>query len=115
MATVLPIQRSDHSPIVVDTHWNDRGNVFKGKTRFEEAWLYHNDAKQIIQRAWSNLQQGSKLYQIVQKQNFMVRHLKNLSNLSINKIQLDIQQIKSKLEKWQCRSHTIQYKKQLRI
>lgn len=76
----LPIQRSDHSPVVIDTYWHERPR-YRPK-RFEEVWLRDDGVTQIISRVWGMRFSGSLSFQLVQKQNVLMRHLRNWGNLS---------------------------------
>lgn len=77
----LPIHRSDHSPLILDTHWS-----FSTKhrpKRFEEAWLQCEKVGQIIRKVWELQFRGSTVFSLVQKQKTLMRHLCNWSSHSI--------------------------------
>lgn len=54
---VLPIFRSDHSPIVLDTHWQQK--PYQRIRRFEEAWLRQDAIAQMTKKVWALCLEGS--------------------------------------------------------
>lgn len=92
----LPFQRSDHSPLVIDTHWVDM--IKHRPKRFEEVWLKDDGVKQIIARVWAMSFSGSMTFQLVQKQNVPMRHLHNWGNLSHRRLGRKMAEICGRLE-----------------
>lgn len=93
--SVLPIQRSDHSPMVIDTHWEDSPR--HRPKRFEEVWLRNGDVQQIISRVWSMSFSGSQSFQLIQRQNVLMRHLRNWGTLSYKALRVKIKATRDKL------------------
>lgn len=92
----LPIQRSDHSPLVVDLYWSDKpGHRPK---RFEEIWLRAEGVRQIINRVWNLSFSGSNGYQLVQKQNVLMRHLRNWKDFSYHSLTRRMNDIRERLK-----------------
>lgn len=72
---VLPIHRSDHSPLVLDTDWVE---VKRARLkRFEEMWLQCEEVSQITRKAWDVQVAGSTTFRLVQEQKMLLRHLCN--------------------------------------
>lgn len=62
VVTYLPIHRSDHIPLILDTNWvQDRRHRPK---RFEEMWLQCEDAGFITRKVWNLQFQGSNGFQV---------------------------------------------------
>lgn len=81
---VLPIRRSDHSPLILDTNGIEiRRTRVK---RFEEMWLQCDDVSQITKKVWDMWVEGSMAFRLIQKQKALMRHLCNWSNLSIKSL-----------------------------
>lgn len=95
----LPIQRSDHSPIIVDLCWKE-GPKCRPK-RFEEVWPRAKGVQQIISRVWGMSVVGSSGYQLVQKQKILMRHLCNWKDLSYNSLRRKIKDFQCNLERVQ--------------
>lgn len=64
---VYPIFRSDHSPLLMDTHWEFRDGNRKRPKRFEERWLHIDEVSQITRRVWNLSIKGSMGFGVVQK------------------------------------------------
>ncbi|XP_028121415.1 uncharacterized protein LOC114318684 [Camellia sinensis] len=92
---VLPIQRSDHSPLVFDTDM-----VVQPKRRikcFEAIWLMDDTLKHIVPRAWHVLTSGSSQFAVCRKQNIVFNHLRNWSRLSYRSLQGQINETRQLL------------------
>lgn len=69
---VYPVLHSDHSPLLVDTHWVFRRSGRGRPRRFEERWLFVDDVGQITRRVWGQLIQGSVAFRVVRSEAEMV-------------------------------------------
>ncbi|GMP57025.1 hypothetical protein CsSME_00021283 [Camellia sinensis var. sinensis] len=69
----LPIQRSDHSPLLLDTSQMEFLNQKWG--RFEAVWLADSSTQDIIQKIWQR--PILDVVSCVQRQAIVFRHLKN--------------------------------------
>lgn len=98
-ALCLPIQRSDHSPIIIDTHWCVKAR--NRPKRFEEIWLRRDEVKQIVGRVWNMSFNGSLSFQLVQKQNVLMKHLRNWGDLSFKFMKRKMNGIRDRLEEIQ--------------
>ncbi|KAF7134864.1 hypothetical protein RHSIM_Rhsim08G0012400 [Rhododendron simsii] len=87
--SILPIQRSDHSPIILDTHWQKpkRRRTF----RFEEGWIGCEDVRQVTRKVWEIPVVGSVTFRMVQKQKILLRHLANWHRLSFGFLKGEIE------------------------
>lgn len=92
----LLIHRSDHSPLVLDTHWSvAKKHRLK---RFEEGWLQCEEVSQITCKVWELQFKGSLAFGLVQKQKVLIRHLCNWSSFSIKEFSTQIEGLKKELE-----------------
>lgn len=94
-ALYLPIQCSDHGPIMVDTHWDVRPK--RRPKRFEEVWLRGEGVRQIIDRVWQMQVSGSLGFQLIQKQNILMRHLRNWGDLSYDSVKNKMSSLRGQL------------------
>lgn len=72
---ILPIFRSNHSPIILDTHWQQKS--YQRIWRFVEAWVGIDAVCQIAKKVWDVLLNGSFAFEVIQKQKMLLRHLAN--------------------------------------
>ncbi|GMP99328.1 hypothetical protein CsSME_00046839 [Camellia sinensis var. sinensis] len=81
----LPIHRSDHSPLLLDTSQVDLQGKKCGK--FEVVWLTDPSTQDLINKVWKMTLQGSALFLLVQRQAIILKHLKNRNTLSYKSMQ----------------------------
>lgn len=96
---ILPIFRSDHSPIILDTHWQQKS--YQRIWQFVEAWVGIDAVRQIAKKVWDVLLNGSFAFEVIQKQKMLLRHLANWKKLSIGYLTEEIESRKRQLEKIQ--------------
>ncbi|CAL5363688.1 unnamed protein product [Camellia sinensis] len=93
----LPIHRSDHSPLFLDT---SRIEPFGPKWgRFEAVWLADPSTHDIIQKIWHSPTPDAAA--CVQRQTIVYRHLKNWNALSFRSLQGQIDDIHARLRQVQ--------------
>ncbi|GMP89308.1 hypothetical protein CsSME_00040946 [Camellia sinensis var. sinensis] len=93
----LPIQRSDHSPLLLDTN---RMVPFGHKwCRFEAVWLSNPSTQDILQKIWKL--PISDVASCVQRHSIIFRHLKNWNALSFRSLQGQIEDIQARLNQVQ--------------
>lgn len=95
---VYPILHSDHSPLLVDTHWVFRKRGRGRPRRFEERWLSMGDVSQITRRVWEQSIQGSVAFRVVQKQKWLMRHLSNWNELSFRHLRRKLEDAQLELK-----------------
>ena len=93
----LPIQRSDHSPLLLDTSWSKWKS--KPVPRYEAVWLHSQDAEVIAQKVWQIPQNGSPMYALLRRQGILLRHLRNRSNLTYRSLQGQIPDARFEIER----------------
>lgn len=76
---VLPIQRSDHSPLILNTIPSTQGKT--RISRFEAAWLMDIAMKEIVGKLWPTPIQGSQAYSLMKHQQILIKHLRNWHHL----------------------------------
>lgn len=71
----LPIQFSDHSPIILDTETKKRRK--ERWERLENFWLQYNLSQTIVKRMWFLPCEGTPLTQVCRKQRWTMKHFRN--------------------------------------
>lgn len=97
---IYPIMRSDHSPLLIDTHWVVRNGVRKRPRRFEERWLNLEEVGQITRRVWEQPVVGSIAFKVVQKQKWLMKHLCNHNELSYRHLRRRLENTQGRIRRY---------------
>lgn len=60
VCSVVSVPRSDYLPLVIDTVVKDRRDGSR-HFRFDNAWLYDDNLKEVVRNAWCNPTQSNLL------------------------------------------------------